>query len=83
MAWISELPDDEALLPEVADLFEAHRDADTGVVDSIMSVHSLHPAGLAAHNELYRAVMSGTRTLRKVERELIALVVSLENECHY
>jgi len=27
--------------------------------------------------------MAGTQSLRKVERELIALVVSLENECHY
>jgi AhpD family alkylhydroperoxidase len=27
--------------------------------------------------------MSGTATLRKVERELVALVVSLENHCHY
>jgi len=27
--------------------------------------------------------MAGTPSLRKVERELIALVVSLENHCHY
>jgi len=27
--------------------------------------------------------MAGTATLRKVEREIIALVVSLENDCHY
>ncbi len=83
MAWISELPDDASLPREIAALFDSNRDPETGVVDNIMAVHSLHTAGLAAHNDLYRAVMSGTRTLRKVERELIALVVSLENECHY
>ncbi len=33
--------------------------------------------------ELYTAAMSGTRGLRKVDRELIALVVSGINECHY
>ena len=48
-----------------------------------MAVHSLNPAGLAAHDGLYRSAMSGTGTLRKVERELVALVVSLENHCHY
>ena len=52
-------------------------------VDNIMAIHSLNPAGLAAHNALYRSAMTGTATLRKVERELIAYVVSLENHCHY
>ena len=47
------------------------------------SVHSLNPRGLAAHQGLYASAMAGTATLRKVERELIALVVSLENHCHY
>jgi AhpD family alkylhydroperoxidase len=27
--------------------------------------------------------MKGTKTLRKVEREMIALVVSKKNDCHY
>jgi alkylhydroperoxidase family enzyme len=48
-----------------------------------MSIHSLNPRALAAHDGLYRSAMAGTANLRKVERELIALVVSLENECHY
>jgi len=82
MAWIDVVPDDEwtgelePLYPQVVD--PAH-----GRVDSIMAVHSINPRGLNAHNELYRSAMRGTSTLRKVERELIALVVSLENHCHY
>ena len=48
-----------------------------------MAIHSLNPAGLAAHNALYISAMTGTKTLRKVEREMIAYVVSLENRCHY
>ena len=32
---------------------------------------------------LYTWLPVGVRTLRKVERELIAYVVSLENDCHY
>ena len=58
-------------------------DKEYGRVDNIMAIHSLNPAGLAAHNALYISAMTGTKTLRKVEREMIAYVVSLENRCHY
>ena len=52
-------------------------------VDTIIAVHSLNPRGLEAHQRLYTSAMASTASLRKVERELIALVVSLENDCHY
>lgn len=52
-------------------------------MDHILQVHALHPRGLAAHHELYRAVMRGTATLRRAEREMIAVVVSAANACHY
>ena len=64
-------------------LYDAVVDRTYGRVDQIMAIHSLNPQALAAHNALYTSAMSGTATLRKVERELIALVVSLENHCHY
>lgn len=63
--------------------YEAVVDKAYGKVDNIMAIHSLNPAGLAAHNALYISAMTGTKTLRKVEREMIAYVVSLENHCHY
>ena len=82
MAWIDTIPanewggDLEALRSSVSD-------PTTGRVDSIMTIHSLNPKSLAAHDAVYTSAMAGTRTLRKVERELIALVVSSINECHY
>jgi alkylhydroperoxidase family enzyme len=82
MPWIETIPDDEW----DGDLEPLHAqvvDPIAGKVDNIMSVHSLNPRALAAHNSLYLSAMRGTKTLRKVERELIALVVSLENRCHY
>ena len=82
MAWIHTVPEREAS-PELAALYEAVVDPTTGQLDNILSIHSLHPAGLRAHFDLYMAVMAGTPGLRKVDRELIALVVSLENRCHY
>jgi alkylhydroperoxidase family enzyme len=82
MPWIKIIPPAEAE-GELEELYQQVRDPSTEVVDNILGVHSLHPAGLASHYELYRAVMSPTRGLRRAEREMIALVVSQINECHY
>ena len=86
MAWIHRVSDDE-IPPEDPDrlreLYDRARDPATGQLDHILQIHSLHPDGLAAHFELYRTVMAGTKSLRKVDREMIALHVSRLNECHY
>ncbi len=82
MAWIRVVPDDEWTGP-LGELYPNVADPDSGRVDAIMAIHSLNPTGLAAHDALYRSAMTGTATLRKLERELIALVVSLTNHCHY
>lgn len=82
MAWIDTIREDEwdgdllAMYSSVVDK-EHHR------VDNIIQIHSLDPPAMAAHQTLYGSAMSGTRTLRKVERELIALIVSDINNCHY
>jgi alkylhydroperoxidase family enzyme len=52
-------------------------------VDWIMRIHALDEGSMNAHNVLYRQVMKGTATLRRVEREMLALVVSQVNDCHY
>jgi alkylhydroperoxidase family enzyme len=84
MAWINGVPDSEwPNTPGLAEQYDSVVDSDYGRIDEIMAIHSLNPAGLAAHNSLYTSAMTGTKTLRKKERELIALVVSLENQCHY
>lgn len=83
MAHIEVVPDDEWTSDGLSELYPQVVDATYGRVDNIIAVHSLNPAGMAAHQQLYVSAMSGTATLRKVERELIALVVSLENHCHY
>jgi alkylhydroperoxidase family enzyme len=82
MAWIRTIGEDEAG-GRLAELYAAMVDPTSGRVDNVLKIHSLHPEGLAAHWELYRAVMRGTAGLPKVEREMIALVVSKLNGCHY
>ncbi len=82
MAWIETVPDDQ-WTGELGAHYQQAVDPVHKRVDRIIGVHSLNPAGLAAHLAVYGSAMAGTSTLRKVERELIALVVSLENHCHY
>ncbi len=82
MAWIRTVPDDQ-WTGELAEQLETAADPVTGRVDNIIGVHTTNPRSLRAHLDVYASAMSGTATLRKVERELIAFVVSLENHCHY
>ncbi|MEM6673074.1 MAG: hypothetical protein AAF726_09530 [Planctomycetota bacterium] len=81
-AWIETIPEDE-WTGELAGLRAPSSDPESGEVDHIMLVHSLHPRGLAAHLAVYQAAMAGTPGLRKVDRELVAFVVSRINDCHY
>ena len=82
MAWIETIREDE-WDGELRELYGAVVDRDHDRVDNILQIHSLNPRALAAHNALYTSAMAGTGTLRKVEREIIALVVSGLNQCHY
>lgn len=82
MAWIETIREDE-WSGELARLYGDVVDTTHGRVDNIMQIHSLNPLGLEAHNLLYRSAMRGTRSLRKVDRELIAYVVSALNDCGY
>ncbi len=82
MARITVIPDDAWDGP-LGELYPRVVDRTWGRVDNILAIHSLNPRSMAAHQGLYESAMAGTATLRKAERELIALVVSLTNDCHY
>lgn len=82
MAWI-EQHDDRSWTDELATIRPGVVDPEHDRVDNIIGVHSLDPSSMSAHLGLYRHAMAGTKTLRKVEREMIALVVSAINDCEY
>ena len=82
MAWIETVREDR-WEGDLAELRDRVGNREHGRVDNIMQIHSLNPEGMAAHHALYTSAMRGTKTLRKAERELIALVVSTINGCHY
>ena len=81
-AWIDTVAEADAD-EELAELYIQVRDPVSGQLDHVMMVHSAHPAGLRAHFDLFTAVMRPTASLRGAEREMIALVVSQLNACHY
>ena len=57
--------------------------ARAGKVFNIVRAMSLRPTVLRESMRLYREVMFGSSGLTRQERELLAVVVSRENDCHY
>ncbi len=84
MAWIETI-DEEDAEGELAEFYAKYLNAGLvpGKVDLIWKAHSLHLAGMRAHEALYFAVMKGTPTFSAGEREMVATVVSVVNDCHY
>ncbi len=54
-----------------------------GALANILKIHSLAPEILTAHLGLYVAVMHTPGALSRAHREMIAVVVSSVNGCHY
>jgi alkylhydroperoxidase family enzyme len=82
VAWIETVAEADAEGPLKA-LYDKARDPRAGVVDNIMKVHSLHPDTLSDHLELYVTTMRKASGVTRAEREMIAVVVSGINACHY
>jgi uncharacterized peroxidase-related enzyme len=57
--------------------------ARAGKVFNIVKSMSLRPGVLRRSMALYREIMFGASELSRVERELLAVVVSAANSCHY
>lgn len=72
MAYI-EYIDEEAIPPE-------DRVPDR---DNILLIHGVHSRTMRQHYDLYRQLMYGKGPLTRIQREMIAVVVSAENECRY
>ena len=51
--------------------------------DNILRIHGVHPQTMRQHYELYLQLMRRPGPLDRIDREMIAVVVSAANECHY
>ena len=81
VAWIEVIPEEEAegdLAGQYRQLIEPW-----GGVDNILKIHSLSPDSLRAHVLLYKTLMYGKSPLKRPQREMIAVVASAANRCHY
>lgn len=81
MAWIRVIDEDEAS-GRLKQLYEKYEEP-SGGVDNILKIHSLNPRSLQAHFDLYATVMRGKSDLSLDQREMIAIVTSSVNKCHY
>jgi alkylhydroperoxidase family enzyme len=72
MAFVPYVPPD-AIPPE-------HRVPDD---DHILRVHGVHSAVMRKHYDLFLEVMRTPGPVSRVQREMIAVVVSATNGCHY
>ncbi len=81
MAYIHKISPEESegLL---ARIFKA-RTKSGGRLWEIVAVQSLNPETLRDSMRFYGQVMFGKSALSRVEREMIAVVTSQRNECHY
>jgi len=72
--------------PEIGEEMEAYfqkcRDK-LGMVPNVLQAYALRPAKLAAFAKLYNEIMLADSGLSKLEREMIAVVVSSANRCYY
>lgn len=52
-------------------------------MDHILQIHAVHSKMMKHHQDLYKELMYSRGPLSRIQREMIAVVVSAENECHY
>jgi uncharacterized peroxidase-related enzyme len=81
MSWIRVIPEDEAQ-GELAETYARIR-KERGKLSNIMRVQSLDPRAMEAHLDLYMRLLFRQGGLSRAERELIAVVVSVQNGCEY
>jgi alkylhydroperoxidase family enzyme len=81
MPWIKQVAIDEATGALKQEYDKALRRS--GRLWHIVQVMSVNPPALKASIELYLAVMYGPSPLTRMQRELLATVVSVELDCFY
>jgi alkylhydroperoxidase family enzyme len=81
MAHISHVPVESAdgLLAKLY----AEYSGEDGMVDHIIRIHSLNPRSMKDHVQLYSHLMRGPSPLTRIQREMLAVTVSAENDCFY
>jgi len=80
-AWIKVVEESEAK-EELAKVYDKVRGS-RGRVSNVMKAHSLDPEAMKLHLELYLHLIYGKSSLTRIQREMIAVLVSQLNGCRY
>ena len=81
MAWIKTIERDDATGALDAEYAKALGRA--GRVFNIVKIMGLNPEQLRSSIDLYLRLMHGRSDLSRAQREMLAVVVSSVNRCHY
>lgn len=81
LTWLR-VPSDEELPPAIHELWQPSLEK-LGFVPNVLRLYALRPSHLLAWNAWYEEAMKGESGLSKAEREMIAVVVSVANDCAY
>lgn len=81
MAFIRLVEEHEAQ-GQLAGIYQAARQR-AGRVYNILKIQSPNPLALQGMLDLYAATVRGESPLSRAQREMLAVVVSHANKCHY
>lgn len=76
-------PVDEAALDDDLKAYFAKCVEKLGMVPNVLRAYAMRPEKLRAFGRMYNELMLGESGLTKLEREMIAVVVSAANRCYY
>jgi uncharacterized peroxidase-related enzyme len=76
------VPDPEMLDEDLRTLFALCREK-LGIVSNVLRAYSLRPQKLRNFVAMYNELMLASSGLTKLEREMVAVVVSSANRCYY
>lgn len=54
-----------------------------GKLADVHQIQSLHPETIVTHMDLYLSIMFGKSPISRSQREMIAVIVSVSNQCKY
>ncbi len=57
--------------------------ASRGKIAEVHKIHSLNPEALRSHMDFYMTIMFKRSPLKRVQREMLGVVVSVTNNCEY
>lgn len=77
-----DLPAVDPLPDDIARYYEVCQEK-LGMVPNVLKTYGFAPERLNAFSKMYNELMLAPSDLTKAEREMVAVVVSAENRCHY